>query len=545
MSVNNYKPMENLVSRAGTKKNESTTTNAIVSSGQETIAAVSTASGMGGIGIVRLSGDSAEEILTNLFAETQGIRGQGEQGDRRPVPLSCVPLSPVFEDRRMRHGWIVDPVSNETIDEVLCVLMRAPHSYTGEDVAEIQCHGGPIPLRRILGAAYAFGAVPAEPGEFTKRAFLNGRLDLVQAGAVIDLINSRTDLSYRAASELAAGRLSAQIREARELLLEVLAEIAARIDYPEAYEHEVKIQPFIDSTEPSWNDALTSPLRAADKILHDLLDGADRGKLVRDGMRVSIIGRPNVGKSSLYNAMLRTDAAIVAEEPGTTRDTLETWLDLGGATVALTDTAGIRKDAGAVEQAGIRRAHEAYDRADVCLFVLDGSAPISEEDRQIARSLREDKPTILVVNKNDLQTQLSDEDAFDLVPSAIALVRTTLTGQRDTGQRDRPSVLPEQDRRPVPLSCLAELESLLYGLVTGGKMAAEQNFLVTREAHKAALENASTEIGAGLMCIAADDPPEFVEISVREAYRILGEIIGEEVTDEVINRVFEGFCVGK
>jgi tRNA modification GTPase len=484
-----------------------------------TIVAVSTAPGEGGIGIIRLSGEKAEDILAGLFVNSlcQEKRGAEDRSSARDL----------FAGRRMRHGWIADPVSNETIDEALCVVMHGPHSFTGEDVAEIQCHGGPIPLRRILRACYALGAVPAEPGEFTKRAFLNGRMDLVQAGAVIDLIGSRTELAYRAARELAAGNLSRKIREAREYLLAALADMAVRIDYPEAF----------DFHGPGMTDGASvgadgAPmeaemlLRSAGGIVDALLAGADWGKLVRDGLRVCILGRPNVGKSSLYNALLRADAAIVAAEPGTTRDTLETWLELGGAAVSVTDTAGIREDAGAVEQAGILRAREAYARADVCLFVLDGSAPVGDEDRQIAESLDASKPTVIVVNKNDLAPVVSDEDASSLVPFAIGLVRTTLSDQdcADT---------------------LVSLEALLTGFVTEGQMPSEQYLLVTREAHKAALENAAAEIREGCAALEAGEPPEFAEVTVREAYRILGEMIGEEVSDDVIDRVFEGFCVGK
>jgi tRNA modification GTPase len=495
----------------------------------ETIAAVSTAPGEGGIGIVRLSGEGAEEILAKLFVTK---RGAEEESPARAFGCGF------FADRRMRHGWIVDPVSNETIDEALCVVMHGPRSYTGEDVAEIQCHGGPVPLRRILRACYQLGAAPAAPGEFTKRAFLNGRIDLVQAGAVIDLINSRTDLSYRAARALAEGKLSRRIRDAREFLLSALAEICARIDYPEAFEHEADpgSEAARESALASAAEAPAEPLREAGAILRELLAGADRGKLVRDGLKTAIIGRPNVGKSSLYNALLRADAAIVAAEPGTTRDTLETWLDLGGAAVAVTDTAGIREDAGAVEQAGIRRAREAYARADVCLFVLDGAAPLTEEDLQIAETLDKTKPTILVVNKNDLPPAFADEAALALAPFALGLVHTMLN---EAGLRNEPGAAA------CDPDGLSSLEALLSGLVTEGKMPAEQSFLVTREAHKAALENAAAEIREGLAALAGGEPPELAEVSVREAYRVLGEMIGEEVSDDVINRVFEGFCVGK
>ena len=535
----------------------------------ETIVAVSTAPGEGGIGIVRLSGDRAEEILARLYETKRGAEeksrlrvcltddgapeafaNDAQSGqDRKDRAASDEPNGHdwedhlLFEDRKMHYGWIVDPVSSETIDEVLCVVMHAPHSYTGEDVAEIQCHGGPIPLRKILRACYALGAAPAAPGEFTKRAFLNGRIDLIQAGAVIDLINSRTDLSYLAARELADGRLSARIREARTLILETLAEIAVRIDYPEAFESEAKGDESFSSGEDELRnisqeeshsaekEALIGSLRRAEDILNDLISGADRGRLVRDGLRTCIIGRPNVGKSSLYNALLRADAAIVTAEPGTTRDTLETWLDLGGAAVVVVDTAGIREDAGAVEQEGIKRAQEAYERADVCIFVLDGAAPLADEDLRIAKNLDKTKPTILALNKNDLGNIITDEEALAIAPFAIGVIRTTLaTTEENEG------IEPEG---------LSSLEELLAGLVTEGKMPSEQKFLVTKEAHKAALENAVAGIREGYTALMSGEPAELAEVSVNDAYRILGEIIGEEAGDDVINRVFEGFCVGK
>ena len=461
----------------------------------DTIAAISTAPGEGGIGIVRISGPKALSILELLIPGGGALRRES------------------FLDRKMIYGIVREPSDGKPIDEALAVYMKAPRSYTGEDVCEVQCHGGPVPVRKILEVALTLGARTALPGEFTKRAFLNGRLDLAQAGAVIDMIRAGTEQSYRAARALADGGLSERIRSARELLLTVLAEITARIEYSEVFEDE------------DAGGEISSNLNEAAKLITALLADADRGRLVREGLRVCIIGKPNAGKSSLYNALLREDAAIVTATPGTTRDVLEVMIDVNGVPVILTDTAGIRGGAGEIERIGIDRAREVYERADVCLFVVDGSKSISDEDRMIAALLNPDKKTIIVVTKNDLPQNVADEDVKTLVAFAGTIVRTALGENSSYG--------------------ILEIEEYLSGLVLGGSLSAGAPLLVTKAYHKAALEESLNNVEAAVLAIDSGEAPEFAEIDIHAAYDKLGEIIGETVTDDILERVFSEFCVGK
>ena len=508
-------------------------------SGSDTIAAVSTAPGEGGIGIVRISGDRAAEILGRIFL----------------APARERPGGWGFSDRKMYYGHIVDPSSSETVDEVLAVYMKGPRSYTGEDVCEIQCHGGGIPLRRILDIVCGLGASPAQPGEFTKRAFLNGRLDLAQAGAVIDLIKSKTARGYHAAKEQAEGRLSERVGAARGLLLDALAGIAVRIDYPEAFEDEFDIAVKPEGTFAAGSDIVVKPkeagadgsgivvsreeacadgpdivvkLKKAGEMLAELLGGADAGRIVRDGVRVAIVGKPNTGKSSLFNALSREDAAIVTAVPGTTRDALEIWLDIRGVPVLLTDTAGIREGAGEIESLGIERAMEQYAKSDAAVLILDGSGALSDEDRAVAGRLDPGKPLIVAINKGDLPQAFGREEAAGLLPfpcGAERIVHISLVGD---GLR----------------SSVEKVEGLLEKTVLGSACAGS-SLLVTKARHKALLEAAAAEIAEAMAALGRAAAPEFAEVNIRAAWNALGEITGETAADDVIDRVFEDFCVGK
>ena len=477
----------------------------------DTIAAVSTAPGEGGIGIVRVSGDKAAEILGRIFVP----------------PGSKTPDDPGFANKTMYYGHIIDPSSSETVDEALAVFMKGPKTYTGEDVCEIQCHGGSIPLRRILGIVIKLGAVPAQPGEFTKRAFLNGRLDLIQAGAVIDLIKSKTERGYHAAKEQAEGLLSEKVRAVRKILLLLLAETAVRIDYPDEFEPE--------GGDKVQYGLIISELRECASVVGDLLEGAEAGKMIRDGARVAIIGKPNTGKSSLYNALSREDAAIVTDTPGTTRDSLEIWLDIKGIPVLLSDTAGIRDSEEEIEKLGIERAIDQYQRADIAVFLLDGSRPLSKEDIDIAQNLNNEKKHIVAINKSDLPGAFGPGDVTAIIPFEGFEEKNILH-------------LSLIDDEAVGMSRKAEgirhIESSIEAFIMGG-VSAGSSLLVTKANQKSMLEAAANEIAEAETSLEKGDAPEFAEINMRAAWEILGELIGERIADDVINKVFEEFCVGK
>ena len=464
----------------------------------DTIAAVSTAPGEGGIGIVRVSGDKAAEILAKIFA----------------APSEGRPGGTVFADKNMYYGHILEPASNETVDEALVVFMKEPKSYTGEDVCEIQCHGGGVPLRRVLDIVCGLGAVPAQPGEFTKRAFLNGRLDLAEAGAVIDLIKSKTRQGYIAAKEQVEGKLSERIRAARELLLGTLAGLAASIDYPEYDGEEQK---------------LGEELNLAEKEILELLKGAEAGRIVRDGMRVVIIGKPNTGKSSLFNALAREDAAIVTQAPGTTRDAIEVWLDVKGVPVLLSDTAGIREGGDEIETLGIGRAKEQYLKADASIFLLDSSEALAEEDMAIAKMLDPEKKLILAINKSDLPKAFTKEELAETLPFDFdekEMITTSLIN--DESIKEAVSIIEEKLR-----------DFVFEGVSQGASL------LVTKARHKALLEKAALEIGEARDAETKGEAPEFIEVNIRAAWTSLGEITGETATEDIIDRVFEEFCIGK
>ena len=473
----------------------------------DTIAAVSTATGEGGIGIVRISGNKALSILKKLF------KAPGKKaGD-------CI-----FADRSMLYGHILDPLSSETVDEVLAVFMKGPHSYTGEDLCEIQCHGGTIPLRYILDLACQSGARPAQPGEFTKRAFLNGRIDLAQAGAVIDLIKSKTPLGYHAAKEQAEGKLSERVRDIRGVLLNVLAEIAVRIDYPEAYEEW-------EDTNNNLGLIISDPLKRAANEVGELLKGADAGRIVKDGIRAVIIGKPNVGKSSLFNAIVREDAAIVTEIPGTTRDSIEIWVDIDGIPVQLIDTAGIREEGDGIELLGIERTKEQYRKAEMSVFMLDGSAPLSVEDESIAQMLDPEKKLIVVIGKSDLPQAIGKKEAVALIPFQYRVEDVIYISLVDGEKMNDKEKTGELENRIRNIS--------MEGAFSGASL------LVTKAQHKAAMKRAADEIEEALEVMSGEKAYEFAEVNIRAAWEALGEIIGETASDEIINCVFEEFCVGK
>ena len=449
---------------------------------EETIAAIATPVGAGGIGIVRLSGTAALPILHALW------RG----GAIRP--------------REMCYGHVLDPESGQAVDEVLAVYMPAPKTYTRQDVVEIHCHGGPAPLRRVLELCLAQGARVAGPGEFTLRAFLNGRIDLAQAEAVADLVEAKTDAGLRLAVSQLQGRLSDRIRDVRERLLQALAWVEASVDFDE------------DEIPPYEIDA---DLDAALRQLQAMIEGAARGMLYRQGIRTAIVGQPNVGKSSLLNALLRAERAIVTPIPGTTRDTLEEMLNLHGIPLVLVDTAGIRQDTrDLAEDLGVERSRAALAQADLALLVIDGSAPLDAEDRRIADLVGE-KPAIVVANKLDLRPEERAEGG-ELLPHAPRVDLSALTGEG-----------------------LDALEQAIVEIVFAGQVMASEATLVSHPRHRDLLEAALAHVDAVIVAREEGLPPDLLSIDLTAAVNALGEITGETVSETLLETIFGRFCIGK
>jgi tRNA modification GTPase len=443
---------------------------------QDTIAAVSTPLGEGGIGIVRLSGENARSIAEQLFGKE-------------------------LSDRRLVYGHVIDPDTSETVDEALVSYMAAPHTYTREDIVEINCHGGMIPLQRILGLALKCGARLAEPGEFTLRAFLNGRIDLSQAESVMDIVQAKTQASLRLAVEGLEGRLSDQISSIRSKLLSVLAYLTTRIDFPEDEIEEQDVH---------------APIAEAREQLQNLIDSADAGMVYRQGIRTAIVGHPNVGKSSLLNLLLRESRAIVTSVPGTTRDTLEEVVNLKGVPFVLIDTAGIVESKDLVESLGVERSRKAIEQASLVLLVIDISESLNDADREIC-GLLEGKTVVVAANKSDL---LSMADLSEL--NWPIVLTSALTGEG-----------------------LENLEKKMVELALGGRVDSSDAFLVTNVRHKEALQRGGSHLSEAQQSLGKGMPDDFVTIDLTSALNALGEITGETVTEELLQTIFSRFCIGK
>ena len=473
----------------------------------DTIAAIATPPGVGGIGVIRVSGPEAFSLVLPL------LRRPGGRTDPPPSHL-------------LTYGRIIEPVTEEVLDEVLVAFMQPPHTYTREPVVEIQGHGGPLVLRRMLRTVLAQGARMANPGEFTLRAFLNGRLDLAQAEAVMDLIGAQTEAGQRLAMQQLRGRLSEQIREARHAMLGVIARIEASIDFPEED---------VPTPQP---EELHPLIAEAQRLVDALLASSEQGRLYRQGLRTTIIGRPNVGKSSLLNALLRTERAIVTPIAGTTRDTVEEVANLRGIPLHLIDTAGITPSNDPVEQIGVQRSRAAAESADVVLLVFDGSEYLTEQDQLVSEELqtmgfgsgstyddtsyRHGRPVIVVVNKADCPQRIERRTLQSMWPSSPMVSTSTLTGIG-----------------------LSELEETLAELVLAGKTLHSASVLVTSARHQEALRRATEHLHAALSPLEQGLPLDFVSIDLRTAYDALGEVTGETASDDLLDRIFHEFCIGK
>jgi tRNA modification GTPase len=472
----------------------------------DTIAAIATPPGQGGIGVIRVSGAEAFVLVQPLFRFS---------GQANGLPQSHM----------LTYGRIVDPATQEIIDEVLVAFMREPRTYTREDVVEIQGHGGPLLLQRILRLLLAGGARLANPGEFTLRAFLNGRLDLAQAESVMDLISARTAAGQRLAMQQLQGHVSTQVQDARHAVLGVIARIEASIDFPED-----------DIPTPSA-DELRPLIESARGKVATLLAGSEQGRLYRQGLRTAIIGRPNVGKSSMLNALLRVERAIVTPIAGTTRDTVEEVANLRGIPLYLIDTAGITPSTDPVEQIGVQRSRAAAESAEVVLLIFDGSQPLSEQDRQVSSELRvmgfggperaegEDekrRSVLIAINKADQERALDLETVHQLWPEVSVVSTSTVTGEG-----------------------LGELEEALANLVLGGHASFGEETLITSARHQAALRAAAEHLRAGLHALEQALPLDFVSIDLVAAYHNLGEVTGETASEDLLERIFSEFCIGK
>lgn len=469
----------------------------------DTIAAIATPPGTGGIGVIRVSGTDAFNLVLPLLRQPGGRTG---------LPPS----------HTLTYGHIINQQSRELLDEVLVAFMRAPHTYTREDVVEIQGHGGPLILRGILRAVLAQGARMANPGEFTLRAFLNGRLDLAQAEAVMDLIGAETEAGQRLAMQQLRGRLSEQVQAARTSVLGVIARIEVSIDFPEE-----------DVPTPQAEE-LQPLITIAQRQVDALLASADQGRLYRQGVRTAIIGRPNVGKSSLLNALLRTERAIVTPIAGTTRDTVEEVANLHGIPLHLIDTAGITPTDDPIEQVGIQRSRAAAESADVVLLVFDGSEPLTAQDRHVSTELQalgfgtsetpysHERSVIIVMNKADCPQHLEVAELRQIWPDATVIMTSTLTGEG-----------------------LPALEAAIAELVQAGNVVHSESILVTSTRHQEALRRAYEHLRASIVSLEQALPLDFVSIDLRAAYNALGEVTGETASEDLLDRIFSEFCIGK
>lgn len=455
----------------------------------DTIAAISTAIGEGGIAVIRISGEDALSIADKIYEGRESLIKA--------------------KSHTVHYGHVVHYQTREVIDEVLVTVMRAPRTYTREDTVEISCHGGMIPVQTTLESILLAGARLAEPGEFTKRAFLNGRIDLSQAEAVIDLIRAKTEQAARIANQQAEGRLSKQIRALREEILETLAHLAVNVDYPE-YDAEEMTSQLLSKRCVHIKDEIDR-----------LLQTARQGKIIREGIATVIVGRPNVGKSSLLNALAQENRAIVTDIPGTTRDVLEEFVNVQGIPLRLLDTAGIRETEDVVEQIGVKRSQEALERADLLLIVLNFAEPLQEEDEKLLMMSKQ-ITSVVIVNKTDLPQQCDLQQVKAIVGN-VPVIQTSLKQQQG----------------------IEQLEKAIVNQFFAGKIETDDMTYVSNARHIQLLKTALANVEEGIAGIQQGFPLDLVEIDLKNAYQALGEVIGESVGEDLIDQIFSQFCLGK
>ena len=455
----------------------------------DTIAAISTPPGEGAISIVRLSGDHALSIAMKIY------KGK----DLTKVPTHTI-----------HYGHIIDPKNNEMVDEVMVTVMRGPKTYTREDIVEINCHGGIVPTNKILQLLLTYGARMANPGEFTERAFLHGRIDLTQAESVLDIIEAKTDRSAQLALNHLGGSLAKLIRGLREDILDTLSKVEVNIDYPE-----------YDGTEMITTNLLKERTIEVREKIQRLLETAQGGKILREGLATAIVGRPNVGKSSLLNYLLHEDKAIVTDVAGTTRDVIEEYVNIKGIPLKLIDTAGIRDTEDKVEKIGVERSRKAINQGDLVILVLNSSEPLTDEDRQLI-DLTKDKQRIVILNKTDLPQQIEIDEIEKLV-GRENIIETSI--KNDVG--------------------VDELENRIKEMFAQGIENSQNEVIINNARHIALLNKAANSLDAVLTGINNGMPVDLCQTDMRDAWEYLGEITGDSYKDELLDELFSKFCLGK
>ncbi|CAM4249132.1 tRNA uridine-5-carboxymethylaminomethyl(34) synthesis GTPase MnmE [Jeotgalicoccus halotolerans] len=455
----------------------------------ETISSISTPVGEGAIAIVRLSGEDAIEIADRLY------KGAKKLSDT--------------DSHTINYGHIIDPKTGETVEEVMVALMRAPKTYTREDIVEINCHGGIHTVNRVLQLTLNNGARMAEPGEFTKRAFLNGRVDLSQAEAVMDFIRAKTNEASKVANQQVQGRLKTYIEELRQSILNILAQVEVNIDYPE-----------YDDVEEATTSFLLSEAKKVSDNIDKLLKSSTEGRILREGLSTVIVGKPNVGKSSLLNYLIQDNKAIVTDVAGTTRDILEEYVNVNGIPLKLVDTAGIRETDDIVEKIGVERSREALKDAELILYVMNNNDELTPEDLELLESA-DDKKVIGIVNKLDLENKLNInylEEHFK-----IPLIKTSIINGEGVD----------------------DLENEIQEMFFEGSLSSTDSTYVSNNRHINLLEQAKTAIEDAISSAEMDVPVDIIQIDLIKTWELLGEVIGEDVSEQLIDKLFSQFCLGK
>lgn len=458
----------------------------------DTIAAIATAMTNSGIGIIRISGEDAFTVIDRIYQSKNGKKKLSEE-----------------KSHTVHYGYIVDDTKeNKIIDEVMVLIMRAPNTYTREDTVEIDCHGGVLVMQKILDTVVCHGARPAEPGEFTKRAFLNGRIDLTQAESVMDVISSKNEFALKSSISQLQGSLQKEIKELREKIIYEIAFIESALDDPE----HINID--------GYGQKLKTVAEECKERIEHLLDTADNGKILKEGIDTVIVGKPNAGKSSLMNVLLKKERAIVTDIAGTTRDVLEEQMNLNGITLNIIDTAGIRDTEDVVEKIGVDKAKDYLVNADLIIFVVDSSTPLDENDEKIMGMIK-DRTALVLLNKSDLDTVTTEE----MIASHLDQKIIKVSMKENQG--------------------VDELENAIKELFFHGKVELNDEVYITNARHKAALSNAKDSLNMVLDSIAMEMPEDFYSIDLMNTYEELGNILGESLGEDLVNEIFSKFCTGK